>query len=58
MVQFDKALYVATNVELEFRLYKKGDKVFFEAVILFYEQNSAEYFKGIFMEQFRQVTEN
>lgn len=39
--------------------YRSVDEVEYKkAIILFYEQNSAEYFKQIFMEQFRQVTNN
>lgn len=39
--------------------YRSIDEVEYKkAVILFYEQNSAEYFKRIFIEQFRQAMEN
>lgn len=39
--------------------YRSVDEIEYKkAVILFYEQNSAEYFKRLFMEQFRQAVEN
>lgn len=39
--------------------YRSVDEVEYKkAMIMFYEQNSAEYFKRIFIEQFRQAVEN